>query len=59
VYVATAVVWLWAVDGQRPDRFDLIGAAVCWPAWRSSTSARGRLIAWGNATLTVAVPTGD
>jgi small multidrug resistance family-3 protein len=29
VYVATAVFWLWAVDGQRPDRFDLIGAAVC------------------------------
>jgi small multidrug resistance family-3 protein len=29
VYVATAVVWLWAVDGQRPDRFDLIGGAVC------------------------------
>ena len=29
VYVATAVFWLWAVDGQRPDRFDMIGAAVC------------------------------
>jgi len=29
VYVATAVVWLWAVDGQRPDRFDLLSAAVC------------------------------
>jgi small multidrug resistance family-3 protein len=29
VYVATAVLWLWAVDGQRPDRFDVIGAAVC------------------------------
>ena len=29
VYVATAVFWLWAVDGQRPDRFDLIGAALC------------------------------
>ena len=29
VYVATAVAWLWAVDGQRPDRWDLIGAAVC------------------------------
>ena len=29
VYVATAVVWLWTVDGQRPDRWDLIGAAVC------------------------------
>ena len=29
VYVATAVFWLWAVDGQRPDRWDLIGAGVC------------------------------
>jgi small multidrug resistance family-3 protein len=29
VYVATAVVWLWIVDGQRPDRWDLVGAAVC------------------------------
>jgi small multidrug resistance family-3 protein len=28
VYVFTAVVWLWLVDGQRPDRWDLIGAAV-------------------------------
>lgn len=28
VYVATAVVWLWLVDGQRPDRWDLIGAAI-------------------------------
>jgi small multidrug resistance family-3 protein len=29
VYVATAVVWLWLVDGHRPDRWDLIGAGVC------------------------------
>ena len=28
-YVATAVVWLWLVDGQRPDRWDVLGAAVC------------------------------
>ena len=21
--------WLWAVEGARPDRWDLIGAAVC------------------------------
>ena len=28
VYVAAAVVWLWTVDGQRPDRWDLIGAAL-------------------------------
>ena len=29
VYVATAIAWLWVVDGQRPDRWDLLGAAVC------------------------------
>jgi small multidrug resistance family-3 protein len=28
VYVATAVMWLWVVDGQTPDRWDLIGAAL-------------------------------
>jgi len=29
VYVATAVAWLWLVDGQQPDRWDVIGALVC------------------------------
>ena len=29
VYVATAVAWLWLVDGQPPDRWDIIGAGVC------------------------------
>ena len=28
VYVACAVLWGWLVDGQRPDRWDLVGAAV-------------------------------
>lgn len=28
VYVATAIVWMWAVEGQRPDRWDVIGASV-------------------------------
>ncbi len=28
VYVAVALGWLWAVDGIRPDRWDLAGAAV-------------------------------
>ena len=29
VYVATAVAWLWLAEGARPDRWDLIGAAIC------------------------------
>jgi len=28
VYVAVAILWLWRVDGIRPDRWDLIGSAV-------------------------------
>ena len=28
VYVATAVAWLWLVDGVRPSAFDLVGSAV-------------------------------
>lgn len=28
VYVATALGWLWAVDGIRPDRWDLLGGSV-------------------------------
>jgi small multidrug resistance family-3 protein len=27
-YVATALVWLWLVEGQRPDRWDVLGAAI-------------------------------
>ena len=29
VYVSVALVWLWAVDGVRPDCWDLIGVAFC------------------------------
>jgi small multidrug resistance family-3 protein len=29
VYIAASLAWLWAVEGARPDRFDLIGAALC------------------------------
>lgn len=28
VYVATAVLWLWGVDGSRPTVWDVVGAAV-------------------------------
>lgn len=29
VYIASAILWLWIVEGARPDRWDLIGACVC------------------------------
>ncbi|SNT08228.1 small multidrug resistance family-3 protein [Sphingomonas laterariae] len=29
VYIAAAIGWLWAVEGVRPDRWDVIGAAIC------------------------------
>ena len=28
VYVATAVVWLWLVDGIRPTAYDLAGSVI-------------------------------
>lgn len=28
VYVATAIVWLWLVDGIRPSALDLLGSAT-------------------------------
>lgn len=28
VYIATALLWLWLVEGHRPDRWDIIGASV-------------------------------
>lgn len=28
VYVVTALVWLWLVDGRPPDRWDLLGGVV-------------------------------
>lgn len=29
VYIAASLCWLWMIEGQRPDRFDLTGAAIC------------------------------
>ncbi|SEL72884.1 small multidrug resistance family-3 protein [Pseudoxanthomonas sp. GM95] len=29
VYIAVALGWLWAVDGVRPTRWDLLGAGLC------------------------------
>jgi small multidrug resistance family-3 protein len=29
VYIAASIVWLWLIEGARPDRWDLIGTSVC------------------------------
>lgn len=29
IYILTSLLWLWAVEGQRPDRWDISGAVVC------------------------------
>ena len=29
IYIASALVWLWVAEGVKPDRWDLIGGAVC------------------------------
>jgi len=29
VYIASSLLWLWAVEGMRPDRWDLTGATIC------------------------------
>jgi small multidrug resistance family-3 protein len=29
IYIASSVAWLWAAEGVRPDRWDLLGAGLC------------------------------
>lgn len=29
IYIAASLVWLWTIEGQRPDRWDMAGAIVC------------------------------
>lgn len=29
VYIAASLFWLWTVEGARPDRWDVTGAALC------------------------------
>jgi small multidrug resistance family-3 protein len=39
VYIAASLLWLWWVEGNRPDRWDITGAAVC--------LAGASIILWG------------
>ncbi|MGY4299887.1 small multidrug resistance family-3 protein [Bradyrhizobium sp. i1.4.4] len=29
VYILASLVWLWVVEGVRPDRWDVAGASIC------------------------------
>jgi small multidrug resistance family-3 protein len=29
IYIAASLTWLWAVEGVRPDRWDVAGATLC------------------------------
>lgn len=39
VYIATSLMWLWLVEGHRPDQWDLVGGAV--------SLAGAAIILWG------------
>jgi small multidrug resistance family-3 protein len=39
IYIVCAIAWLWAAEGARPDRWDLLGGAIC--------LAGSALILWG------------
>ena len=29
LYIVASLLWMWGAEGQRPDRFDAAGAALC------------------------------
>jgi small multidrug resistance family-3 protein len=29
VYIVASILWLWLVEGARPDRWDIVGASIC------------------------------
>lgn len=29
IYILSALLWLWVAEGVRPDRWDLLGTALC------------------------------
>ena len=29
VYITASLLWLWVVEGVRPDRWDIAGGAIC------------------------------
>lgn len=29
IYIGTSLMWMWLVEGSRPDRWDGLGASIC------------------------------
>lgn len=29
VYIVSALLWLWVIEGMRPDRWDVLGGLIC------------------------------
>ncbi len=29
IYILASLLWMWAVEGSRPDRWDAVGAMLC------------------------------
>jgi small multidrug resistance family-3 protein len=29
IYILSSLLWLWAVESTRPDRWDILGAGIC------------------------------
>ncbi|MCK5749397.1 MAG: YnfA family protein [Oricola sp.] len=29
IYISASLLWLWTIESQRPDRWDVIGSVVC------------------------------
>ena len=29
IYIFSSLIWMWAIEGTFPDRWDIIGATVC------------------------------
>jgi small multidrug resistance family-3 protein len=29
IYIVSSLIWLWRIEGVRPDRWDLLGALIC------------------------------
>jgi small multidrug resistance family-3 protein len=43
VYITASIAWLWIVEGQRPDRWDLVGMTVCLAGAAIILAPRGTL----------------